>query len=486
MTRVVLGLALAAVALPVAAQPLGTAFTYQGRLVENGTPATGPYDFELKLFDAPAGGAQVGTTLLRGDVPVADGLFTVGLDFGGAAFAGSARWLEIGVRPGADTGAYTTLPGRQELTPAPNALFGATAPWSGVIGKPAGFADDVDNDSGGDITAVATGAASGLTGGATAGAANLAVSFAGSGTASSVSRSDHNHGGQTWNAGLTLTSPSGSGTILNAAATNLSGLTYGVRGSSTSSNGVGVFGEVTATSGPTYAVLGHTHSTAGSAVFGFAIGTTGTTSGVQGISDSTSGRGVYGHALANAGGTHGVLGETESAGNFFVTSGVTGQALSTTGVNFGVRGVAASSAGIGVLGSTTATSGPAIGVWGKTSAIGGVGVLAEGQGANNAATALEIKNGRIKVTGAGEGTPTAAFRIPFDAERCGADDAFTIIDHPHANFNADAILTVTPVLQPHTFAILYWTGGGVCPNNRWLIWHNGGVQSAYNVLVIVP
>jgi hypothetical protein len=46
----------------------------------------------------------------------------VKLDFGSGAFNGDARWLEIGVRPGASTGAYTTLDSRQELTPAPYAL----------------------------------------------------------------------------------------------------------------------------------------------------------------------------------------------------------------------------------------------------------------------------------------------------------------------------------------------------------------------------
>src|SRR6185503_5395210 len=99
--------------LPVAAvraQPVGTAFTYQGRLTDGGGPASGAYDLELALFDAAAGGAQVGPTLTRDDVAVAEGLFTVSLDFG-AVFAGSKRWLEVRVRPGASTGAYTTLAG---------------------------------------------------------------------------------------------------------------------------------------------------------------------------------------------------------------------------------------------------------------------------------------------------------------------------------------------------------------------------------------
>src|SRR5262245_16604195 len=116
--------------------PLGTAFTYQGRLTDGGGPATGSYDLQLILFDAAAGGSQVGPILTRDDVAVTSGLFTVSLDFG-TVFAGSKRWLEVGVRPGASTGAYSTLSPRQELTPSPNSVFSASVPWSGITGKPA-------------------------------------------------------------------------------------------------------------------------------------------------------------------------------------------------------------------------------------------------------------------------------------------------------------------------------------------------------------
>ena len=156
----------------VFAQPVGTAFTYQGRLTDAGNPASGAYDLQLALFDAASGGAQIGTTLTRDDVAVTNGLFTVSLDFG-AVFAGNKRWLEIRVRPGASTGAYTPLAGRQELTPSPNASFASAVPWAGVTGKPAGFADDVDNDSGGDITGVTAG--TGLSGGGTSGSVGLSV-----------------------------------------------------------------------------------------------------------------------------------------------------------------------------------------------------------------------------------------------------------------------------------------------------------------------
>lgn len=40
-------------ALPLAAQPLGTAFTYQGQLKESGQAASGLYDLQVCLFDSP-------------------------------------------------------------------------------------------------------------------------------------------------------------------------------------------------------------------------------------------------------------------------------------------------------------------------------------------------------------------------------------------------------------------------------------------------
>ena len=108
------------------AAPVGTAFTYQGRLTEAGGPANGTYDFQLILYDAPAGGSQVGPIVIGDDVVVTSGLFTVSLDFG-AVFTGSQRWLEMGVRPGATTGAFSILSPRQELTPTPHALYAADA-----------------------------------------------------------------------------------------------------------------------------------------------------------------------------------------------------------------------------------------------------------------------------------------------------------------------------------------------------------------------
>jgi len=102
--------------------PVGTGFTYQGRLVDNGSPANGSYDFQFLLFDASAAGVQIGATLTHQDVVLTDGFFNVQLDFGSGAFGGGERWLQIGIRPGVSAGPFTTLTPLQELTPAPSAM----------------------------------------------------------------------------------------------------------------------------------------------------------------------------------------------------------------------------------------------------------------------------------------------------------------------------------------------------------------------------
>ncbi len=106
-------------------QSLSTAFTYQGRLSDGGSPAAGEYDFKFELYDEPnEAGVQVGSTVSKEDVKVYDGYYTVGLDFGVEVFNGESRWLEVGMRPGelADPNDYTPLTPRQELTPTPYAL----------------------------------------------------------------------------------------------------------------------------------------------------------------------------------------------------------------------------------------------------------------------------------------------------------------------------------------------------------------------------
>jgi hypothetical protein len=107
------------------AAAMGTAFTYQGRLMDANNVANGLYDFEFELYDAPSDGNQLGSTIDINDLDVIDGYFTVELDFNDPnAFNGEARWLDIGVRPGNsnDPNAFVTLSPRQEVTPVPYAL----------------------------------------------------------------------------------------------------------------------------------------------------------------------------------------------------------------------------------------------------------------------------------------------------------------------------------------------------------------------------
>lgn len=111
---------------PGAQAQVGTAFTYQGRLTDASTLANGSYDMEFRLYDALSGPAQVGSTVAKPGVTVSAGLFTVPLDFGGLAFSGNERWLEISVKL-ASGSTYTVLAPRQELTPVPNAIYAGKA-----------------------------------------------------------------------------------------------------------------------------------------------------------------------------------------------------------------------------------------------------------------------------------------------------------------------------------------------------------------------
>jgi hypothetical protein len=131
-------LVISVVALLSSAAAFGqtTSFTYQGRLTDQGTPASGQYELEFKLFDAPSAGTQQpqpGPITIQyitgngnGAVTVTAGVFTVQLDFTASAFPGAARYLEVGVRhPGDPT--FTPLSPRQQMTSTPYAIRALSA-----------------------------------------------------------------------------------------------------------------------------------------------------------------------------------------------------------------------------------------------------------------------------------------------------------------------------------------------------------------------
>jgi len=118
------GLALLAGLFHLNAQ--GTAFTYQGRLNNNGSPATGTYDFRFKLYFDDQGNTQAGTAYATNGLAVSDGLFVTAVDFGPGLFAGSNYWLEVDVRTNS-TADYTVLSPLQGITPVPYAVFAAGA-----------------------------------------------------------------------------------------------------------------------------------------------------------------------------------------------------------------------------------------------------------------------------------------------------------------------------------------------------------------------
>ena len=113
---------------------LGTGFTYQGRLTQNGATVTAVCDFEFELWDAATDGTQQGTTKTASAVQVSQGLFTIAsLDFGARAFMGDGRWLEISVRCPAGAGDFTTLSPRQALLATPYAL--SLQPGADIVGN---------------------------------------------------------------------------------------------------------------------------------------------------------------------------------------------------------------------------------------------------------------------------------------------------------------------------------------------------------------
>ena len=60
----------------------GTAFTYQGRLAQDGVAANGNYDLRFGLYTNVATGGFVGSLQTNAGTAVSNGVFTTSLNFG--------------------------------------------------------------------------------------------------------------------------------------------------------------------------------------------------------------------------------------------------------------------------------------------------------------------------------------------------------------------------------------------------------------------
>lgn len=99
-----------------------TLFTFQNTLPNEITPATGKFEMEVRLFDAAAGGTQIGATNLISEVEVKTRVFTIWLDFGAAAFPGADRFIEVSVRRSGSNQPFTTLEPRKQILSVPYAI----------------------------------------------------------------------------------------------------------------------------------------------------------------------------------------------------------------------------------------------------------------------------------------------------------------------------------------------------------------------------
>jgi hypothetical protein len=233
---------------PTSAQT--TAFTYQGSLTNAANPATGNYDFEFALFDALAGGVQQGSILAKSTVAVANGVFTVSLDFGNQ-FPGADRFLEIKVRQ-TGGGGFTLLAPRQQLNSTPYSVKSLTATNATQLnGQSAAFYQNASNLNAGTLSLTGT-------------------------SIFQIIRAQND------------SNLSDSAAILGIS-TAPDGASYGVYGINSSINGAGVRGETFASSGPNFGVYGQANSTQGVGVYGYASANSGTTYGVYGLSTSPDG-----------------------------------------------------------------------------------------------------------------------------------------------------------------------------------------------------
>src|SRR5437016_9956081 len=129
-----------------------TAFTYQRRLTDVGTPPNGMYNMQFRIFDTGivGTGTQIGPTVTPPPVQGSAGSFSVQLDFGSGVFTGPARYLDIVVNG-------TPLMPRQQITSTPYAIRSLTTVTADIATNATQLggvdaARFVQSDAGGNVT----------------------------------------------------------------------------------------------------------------------------------------------------------------------------------------------------------------------------------------------------------------------------------------------------------------------------------------------
>jgi hypothetical protein len=260
------------------ADPLGTAFTYQGQLADNGAPANGSYDFTFALYSSASGGTPIDTIELDAQTVTA-GLVNASLDFTDAPYTGQALWVEVGVR-GAGGGTFTTLMPRQTINATPYALYALNAP-----------------SSGGSLTLPFDGSASSAT-------PTFAVTNTGSGGAVQAVGAGTGFN----NAALQTTATSNGGIALYAFADTSTGAPSAPATTAVITNDSTAGGDII--EGWNVGIVRFAVDTEGNVSAGGTV--SGTSASANGVEGSTSGAasGVYGQAAATAG--FGVAGRSGS------------------------------------------------------------------------------------------------------------------------------------------------------------------------------
>jgi hypothetical protein len=205
-----------------AAAKVGSLISYQGRLTEGGSPVTGLRDMVFRLYSNSSCSTQV-WDVVRNDVLVEDGLFSVKLDVNQDHFNGQGLWLRVVV-------GGTTAVSCEEILPVPYAL--SLRPGAEIA--------DTNTEVKLNLYTYTVIPPFSLT--------------SKYGIRSQVSGS-YNYG---------------YGVYGYSSAGNLG--SYGVYGQSDSTSGRGVYGHATASSGTTYGVYGRSDSASGAGVYAQGIG----------------------------------------------------------------------------------------------------------------------------------------------------------------------------------------------------------------------